>query len=314
MKINPFISSRQSNKLPLFIESAFGEMNLIFGYNTNGFAHHKLDEALDIIAEAGYRGVALTLDTHHCNPFTTEPADLLRLRQTLEKLQLRVVIETGARYLLNPQRKHYPTLVSVEGRQIRLEFLRRAIDIAHELQAECVSFWSGTAEPDVPEQKAWDWLVTGCLQLAEHAKRRGVQLAFEPEPGMLVDDMAKFEVLKKHITSARFGLTLDVGHAFCTESAPFRQVFGKFSGLIRNIHIEDIRDRKHEHLMFGEGELDFAAILKVIADNKYTGLVNVELSRDSHRAPEVARRSIEFLKATCQKIQASRPAAPSATH
>jgi L-ribulose-5-phosphate 3-epimerase len=285
-------------------------VNLSFGYNTNGFAHHKLEEALSIIAETGYKGVALTLDTHHCNPFTAEPADLVRLRQTIEKLELRVVIETGARYLLNPQRKHYPTLVSADGRQIRLEFLRRAIDIAHELNAECVSFWSGAAESGASEHQSWDWLVTGCLQLTEHAKRRGVQLAFEPEPGMLVDDMAKFEVLKKHITSARFGLTLDVGHAFCTETAPFRQVYGKFAGLIRNIHIEDIRDRKHEHLMFGEGTLDFANILRVISDNKYTGLVTVELSRDSDRAPEVARQSIEFLQSVCKKTAAPSSATP----
>jgi len=287
-------------------------MNLSFGYNTNGFAHHQLEEALEIIAGCGYRGVALTLDIHHCNPFTTEPVDWGRLRQTLEKLKLRVVVETGARYLLNPNQKHYPTLVSSDGRQIRLEFLRRAIDIAQALGAECVSFWSGTPEEGVPEQKAWDWLVTGCLQLAEHAKRRGVQLAFEPEPGMLVDDMAKFEVLKKHITSARFGLTLDIGHVFCTESQPFRQVYGKFANLIRNIHIEDVRDRKHEHLMFGDGELDFVNILKVLSDNKYTGLINVELSRDSHRAPEVARQALEFLTATCQKISQPTPG-PSAT-
>jgi sugar phosphate isomerase/epimerase len=280
-------------------------MNLSFGYNTNGFAHHQLEEALHIIADCGYAGVALTLDIHHCNPFTTEPADLVRLRQLLDKLHLRVVIETGARFLLNPNKKHYPTLISSEGRQIRVEFLRRAIDIAHELHAECVSFWSGAPEEHVPEHQSWDWLVTGCLQVAEHAKRRGVQIAFEPEPGMLVDDMAKFEVLKKHITSARFGLTLDIGHVFCTETAPFRQVYGKFSGLIRNIHIEDIRDRKHEHLMFGDGELDFPAILRVLVENKYNGLVNVELSRDSHRAPEVAKRSIEFLQSVCKKIAPS---------
>jgi sugar phosphate isomerase/epimerase len=293
-------------------------MNLSFGYNTNGFANHKLEDALELIADCGYRGVALTLDTHHCNPFTTEPADLVRLRQLLEKLKLRLVVETGARYLLHPQRKHYPTLVSAEGRQIRLEFLRRAVDVAHELGAECVSFWSGAAESGVTEHQAWDWLVTGCLQIAEHAKRRGVQLAFEPEPGMLVDDMAKFEVLKKHIGSARFGLTLDIGHVFCTETAPFRQIYGKYANMIRNIHIEDIRDRKHEHLMFGEGNLDFAAILRVLSDNKYSGLVSVELSHDSHRAPEVARRSIEFLNATCQKLASTTPvpakAAPSATH
>jgi L-ribulose-5-phosphate 3-epimerase len=277
-------------------------MNLSFGYNTNGFAHHKLEDALEIIADLGYRGVALTLDNYHCNPFTFEPADLNRLRQLLDKLQLRVVIETSARYLLNSQRQYHPTLVSAEGRPIRLEFLRRAVDIAADLHAECVSFWSGTPDLEVPEHQAWDWLVTGCLQLAEHSKRRGVQLAFEPEPGMLVDDMAKFEVLKKHISSARFGLTLDVGHVFCSETSPFRQVYGKFANLIRNVHIEDIRDRKPDQLMFGEGQLDFVAILRVLNDNKYTGLVNVELARDSHRAPELARAAIEFLNTTCQKL------------
>jgi sugar phosphate isomerase/epimerase len=82
-------------------------------------------------------------------------------------------------------------------------------------------------------------------------------------------------------------------------------VYGKFASLVRNIHIEDIRDRKHEHLMFGEGELDFPAILKALADNKYTGLINVELSRDSHRAPEVCRRSMEFLTSVCQKLSAT---------
>ncbi len=293
-------------------------MNLSFGYNTNGFAHHKLEDALEIIADCGYRGAALTLDNYHGNPFTVEPADLVRLRQVIEKFHLRVVIETGARFLLNPQRPHYPTLVSTEGRPIRLEFLRRAVDIAADLHAECVSFCSGAPDSEGPEHQAWDWLVTGCLQLAEHAKRRGVQLSFEPEPGMLVDDMTKFQVLKKHITSARFGLTMDIGHVFCTESAPFRQVYGRFANLVRNIHIEDIRDRKPEQLMFGEGELDFVAILRVLSDNKYMGLINVELPRDSHRAPEVARRAIEFLNAACRKTASATPPdaarpAPSAT-
>ncbi|NQU09471.1 TIM barrel protein, partial [bacterium] len=142
---------------------AAAAFQLRFGYNTNGFAHHKLEDALVLLAELGYSGVALTLDNYHCNPFATEEPDRKALRQLLEKLQLRVVIETGARYLLNPQHKHQPTLVSTEGRQIRLEFLRRAVDLAAELRAECVSFWSGVPEAGVPEHQAWDWLVTGSL-------------------------------------------------------------------------------------------------------------------------------------------------------
>src|SRR5262245_53637329 len=116
------------------------------GYNTNGFAHHRLDDTLEILAELGYRSVALTLDYHALNPF--QPDLAMRLEQTrflLEELKLACVIETGARFLLDPRRKHQPTLLSAtpEERQRRLDFLFRAVDIAAQLGAGAVSFWSG---------------------------------------------------------------------------------------------------------------------------------------------------------------------------
>ncbi len=45
---------------------------MYLGYNTNGFAHHRLEQAIEIIADLGYKGVAITLDYHALNPFDSD--------------------------------------------------------------------------------------------------------------------------------------------------------------------------------------------------------------------------------------------------
>src|SRR5688572_4029187 len=101
---------------------------MLLGYNTNGFAHHRLDDALAILSELGYRSVALTLDHDALDPFDPDlETEAERGRRLLERYQLRCVIETGARFLLDPRRKHQPTLLSAtaDERQRRQEFLSR---------------------------------------------------------------------------------------------------------------------------------------------------------------------------------------------
>ncbi len=52
----------------------------------------------------------------------------------------------------------------------------------------------------------------------------------------------------------------------------------------------------HDHLMFGEGTIDFPPVLTALREIGYQGGVHVELSRHGHMAVEAVRRSASFLR------------------
>ena len=271
---------------------------LRFGYGTNGFANHRLADALAVIAGLGYTGVALTLDHDHLDPFA--PGLARRVARTADQLRdlgLAVVIETGARYLLDPWRKHAPTLLH-DDRKLRLDFLRRAVAVGADLGAEAVSCWAGVRPENVDERTAWHRLVEGCAEVTEAATAAGVPLGFEPEPGMLVSDLADWRRLHAELGApAMFGLTLDIGHCRCLEPLPVPDCIAAVAPHLVNVQIDDMRRGVHEHLEFGTGEIDFPPVLRALREGGYRGLVAVELPRHSHAAPAVARESLAFLRA-----------------
>jgi sugar phosphate isomerase/epimerase len=272
---------------------------MFLGYNTNGFAHHRLEDAIDILADLGYGGIALTPDVHHLDPFGPDlAARIAAIAHRLAQHQMHCVIETGARFLLNPWQKHQPTLVSStpEERAARLDFLKRCVVIAADLNADCVSFWSGTALDNAPDGVLMGRLEDRGERLAEFATEHDVRLAFEPEPGMFIDTMDKFAVLHDRINHPAFGLTIDVGHLVCNGEMPVSKFLTDWKHALWNVHIEDMCRAVHDHLMFGEGDVDFADVFAGLRAARYTGGVYVELSRHSYDAVNTARKAKAFLE------------------
>ena len=268
------------------------------GYNTNGLAHHSLPAAIRLLASLGYESVAITIDHYALNPYAPGYETQLRdIQQVLQELNLRTVIETGARYLLDPRHKHQPTLVSAkaDGRPLRVEFLRHAVDMAATLGSECVSLWSGALPAGDSREDGFRRLVEGLQSVVDYAERRDMQLGFEPEPGMLIDTMPSFAELVEQIDSPRLGLTLDIGHLHC-QAEPIEETVFRWSNRLVNVHIEDMLAGVHEHLQFGEGEIDFPPVIAALKKIDYAGGLHVELSRHSHCGPEAARHARVFLQ------------------
>ncbi|GAA4055866.1 sugar phosphate isomerase/epimerase family protein [Streptomyces shaanxiensis] len=284
--------------------------SLKFGYGTNGFTHHRLTDVLVVLADLGYDGVALTLDHNHLDPYADDlPRRVTTLARQLGRHGLDVTVETGAPYFLDPWGKHLPTLMS-EGSESRIDLLCRALRIAADLGSPTVHLCSGPVPDGLPEQHAWQRLAAGVEAVLESAEKYGVALAFEPEPYMFVDTVERCLHLAQLVDGHElFGITLDIGHAHCVEERPVLDCVRQAAPLLRNVQIEDMRRGVHQHLEFGTGEIDFPPVLAALRELGNRGLVSVEIQGGSLDAPDVARRSIEFLRAAEQSAAAEQRAA-----
>lgn len=266
------------------------------GYGTNGFADHTLEDAIHVLELSGYGALALTLGHPHLDPFTDDALDqAAQLRRRLDELDWRVVVETGSRYLLDPFVKHRPTLVDLNA-EARLRFLRRAIDIAAVLRADCVSLWSGVLPGGATAQEGWARLqdrMPGVLEYAEHS---GVMLGFEPEPGMVVETVADALRLREELGNPRaFGITVDLGHCVAVEPRGVVEAVRAAGSLLVNVQVDDMLPGGHEHLELGRGQLDLTAALSALHEIDYRGVATMELPRHSHDAPGLATRSMTKL-------------------
>ena len=89
---------------------------------------------------------------------------------------------------------------------------------------------------------------------------------------MLVETLADYELLQERLGHPpALGLTLDIGHIVCLEPMSVTECVRRGAPTLAHVHIEDMRRGVHEHLMFGDGELDLDEALAVLTEVGYDG-------------------------------------------
>ncbi|MSR75941.1 MAG: sugar phosphate isomerase/epimerase [Planctomycetes bacterium] len=270
------------------------------GYCTSGLVCHGLGDALALLRDEGYRAVVITPDAAHLDPRRDDyAAEVRRTATQLATLDLDCIVETGSRFLLDPRRKHWPTLLDDGGpATVRSAFLRDCMQLARQLGARCVSLWSGVLPENMPPQRAWQRLRERLLPLLDAAASDGLVLGFEPEPGMLVATVADWHELHQLCGAhPALRMSLDCGHIIANNEGVPHEVLLRERAHLAWVAIEDMRYGVHEHLPFGEGDLDLPALLAALAQIGFDGVVAVELPRHAHAGATMVR--------SCRKILAA---------
>lgn len=271
-------------------------------FSTNAYVRFEIAEAAQRIAAIGYEGVELLADVPHLYAASVTERDLRRLKSVLDRTMLQVAninANTAVGYygrefwepLFEPSLAHSDSSL----RQWRIDYTKKCIDIAELLSAPCISITSGRTVPGCLPDTSLELLCDSLAHLLEYAEKRSIRIGIEYEPGLLIERCEELATLLDRMGSSFLGANLDLGHSHVLGEDP-RTVIEALAGRIYHIHLEDIADRKHYHLIPGEGDIDFGLLFDLLAASGYDGFATVELYTYLHKPDEAAQKAFVHLQ------------------
>ena len=228
------------------------------GFRLTGFKRRKLESALQTLAEIGYQGVELCLEHNELDPANRGRWSASRLSKFLYQIGLKA------------------SAVSFHGKQSpwdeKMCNCIAGMELANELGVKI--FISGSIRGGSPDD--FNQMCRFTEEMCHYAQRYNIDFAVEPEPGTVINDSAAMTALLNAVDSPRLKVNLDIGHSYMTEPNLFEDIirWGKF---VVHTHIEDIKCKIHQHLIPGEGELDFKRIFDAFDEIDYSGFFTIDL-------------------------------------
>ena len=274
-----------------------------FAFSTNAYTKRSLAEALVDLARIGYPAVEILADRPHLDPHRCRPKEVLTLRRLLESCGLALSnLNANTAHALHSrpplEALHFePSFSSPEpdSRRARIAYTLQALDIAADLNCPAVSVTTGRRIEDEPMPLQMERLKRSLDPLLVRAEALGVRLGLEYEPGLVLERGLEQVELLRQIPNPFLGANLDLGHAWVLED-DLSLVLPGLKGRIWNCHLEDIRDRVHNHLIPGEGNLDFGAVRKGLEAIGYDGFLTAELYPYTDRPRYAAEKTMAFLR------------------
>jgi sugar phosphate isomerase/epimerase len=269
-------------------------------FSTNAFKQNTLREAIETIASIGYGGVEIMADAPHMRPDQFTDADAAETRKLIEDLGLKVSnVNAFTGFCFPDGDTYHPTWVEDDPakRQQRIDHTLRAIELTAMIGGDHISLQPAGPYMGHDVDELFERFAEGLDACLDHAKAHKVILGVEPEPGLLIERSDQFMRLKDDYFADEPYVLMnsDLGHFYCVREDP-ATVVREHSDVIRHVHIEDITaERVHQHLVPGEGVMDFEGIFAALDEVNYDGFVTVELYPYTSSAADVAQRAWDEL-------------------
>lgn len=189
-------------------------------FSTNAYVRHSLPEAVERIADCGYKGVELLGDVPHAYFPEFGEADQENLLNVLDRTELSVSninanTATGYYEDAPPSSFFAPSVITAndDAREWRIEYTKRAIDLAEAVDAPAICLASGRPLPGTLPEETYEYLLDSLAEILDYAEARGIDVGIEFEPELLIECTHETLNLIDDVNRDSLGINLDLGHA-----------------------------------------------------------------------------------------------------
>jgi sugar phosphate isomerase/epimerase len=189
-----------------------------------------------------------------------------------------------------------PVNITETDRKRRIEAMdeiKRALETAEHAPFKFLVQHLGNSNEEMDERK-FEAAMTSVEHLRAFAKPLGVTLLLENIP----NEISAPEKLNELVHTGHFddvGFCFDVGHANMVGAV--RTAFDQMQERVRSTHIHDNRREKDDHLLVGEGNIDWAEFAGLLAAAPHVPPFLLELDGLGELEPNAkVRKSFEFFE------------------
>ncbi len=174
------------------------------------------------------------------------------------------------------------------GLRREIDFSRRVGGRALVLHPVCLGLTRPSDRLDVPEIR----------RLAEYAAERGVRLALEnlDDTIWLLDRV--LEEIGDDPGESNLGICIDTGHAHMSHDAgrePVTNYLERYAGQLEHVHLHDNHGASDEHLLPGEGTIDWPRVLRTLEGIGFEGTAVLEVHPVGEFVARGIRRGLALL-------------------
>ena len=267
-------------------------------YSTNAFKRYSLNEAIRMIAEIGYEGIELLCDSPHAYPPIFQDKEIHSFKNQIAKFRL-VISNLNAFTLYSISDVYHPSWIEDDkvSRELRITHTINCIKLAKKIGAKNLSTEPGG--PVMGRKTNMKYLeklfMEGLNRVVPIAEEENIKILIEPEPNLLLENSNQFLNFIENLSTDNVGLNFDIGHFYCVGEDPTEIIY-KLSEYIEHFHLADIAsNRIHNHLIPGEGSINFRSVFRAIEGIGYKGFVTVELYPYQLCPKEAGKKAYEYL-------------------